>query len=59
MIHAVVLRRLGTGVPGFDSIPGGRLAEHFFKLIAEPAGSGETTLVRQILFAFLDSDRIG
>ena len=59
MIHAVVLRRLGTGVPGFDSIPGGRLAEHFFKLIAEPACPGETTLAHQILFAFLDSDRIG
>ena len=59
MIHAVALRRLGTGVPGIDSIPGGKLAEHFFGLIAEPAGSGETTLAHQILFAFLDSDRIG
>ena len=59
MNNKVAIRRLATGVPGLDAILGGGLPEYSFNLIAGPAGSRKSTLAHQIVFAFLDSDRIG
>jgi len=46
-----IIRRLPTGVPGFDEVLGGGLPEFSFNLIAGPPGSGKTTLAHQIMFA--------
>jgi len=57
MNHAVTIRRLATGVPGFDAILGGGLPEFSFNLISGPPGSGKTTLAHQIMFALATPER--
>lgn len=47
----VIIRKLATGVPGFDEILGGGLPEYSFNIIAGAPGSGKTTLAHQIMFA--------
>jgi circadian clock protein KaiC len=46
-----IIRRLPTGVPGFDEVLGGGLPEFSFNLIAGPPGCGKTTLAHQMMFA--------
>jgi len=47
----VTIRKLPTGVPGFDEILGGGLPEYSFNIIAGSPGCGKTTLAHQIVFA--------
>ncbi|MEO5720863.1 MAG: ATPase domain-containing protein [Chthoniobacterales bacterium] len=47
----VKIRKLPTGVRGFDEILGGGLPEFSFNIIAGAPGSGKTTLANQIMFA--------
>lgn len=47
----VEIRRLKTGVPGFDDLLGGGLPEFSFNLIAGAPGSGKTTLAHHIMFS--------
>ena len=47
----VSIRRLRTGVPGFDEILGGGLPEYSFNIIAGAPGCGKTTLAHQFVFA--------
>ena len=51
MSDKVNIRRLATGVPGFDNLLGGGLPEFSFNLIAGTPGSGKTTLAHQIMFS--------
>ncbi len=53
------LRRLPTGVPGFDDVLGGGLPELSFNLIVGGPGSGKTTLAHQIMFANATPERPG
>src|SRR5712691_1139226 len=53
------LRRLPTGVPGFDDVVGGGLPELSFNLIVGGPGSGKTTLAHQIMFANATPERPG
>jgi circadian clock protein KaiC len=57
MTDRVSIRRLLTGVPGFDEILGGGLPEFSFNLIAGAPGAGKTTLAHQIVFALASRDR--
>jgi circadian clock protein KaiC len=45
------IRKLPTGVPGFDDVLGGGIPEFSFNLIAGGPGCGKTTLAHQIMFA--------
>ena len=47
----ISIRRMRTGVPGFDEILGGGLPEYSFNIIAGGPGCGKTTLAHQIMFA--------
>ncbi len=47
----VTIRKLLTGVPGFDEILGGGLPEYSFNIIAGAPGAGKTTLAHQVAFA--------
>ena len=47
----VPIRKLPTGVRGFDEILGGGLPEFSFNIIGGSPGSGKTTLAHQIAFA--------
>src|SRR5688572_16877974 len=51
MTDRVAIRRLLTGIPGFDQILGGGVPEFSFNLIAGAPGAGKTTLAQQIMFA--------
>jgi circadian clock protein KaiC len=51
------IKRLATGVPGFDEVLGGGLPELSFNLIAGPPGSGKTTLAHQMMFALATPER--
>jgi circadian clock protein KaiC len=51
MTAKVSIKRLATGVPGFDEVLGGGLPEFSFNLIAGLPGCGKTTLAHQIMFA--------
>ena len=53
----VVIKRLATGVPGFDLVLGGGLPEFSFNLIAGPPGCGKTTLAHQMMFSLAKPDR--
>jgi circadian clock protein KaiC len=53
----VKIRKLPTGVPGFDEILGGGLPEFSFNIIAGAPGSGKTTLAHQIIFANATPER--
>lgn len=57
MTHRVEIKRLATGVPGFDEVLGGGLPEFSFNLIAGPPGCGKTTLAHQIMFALATPQR--
>ena len=57
MTERAHIRRLPTGVPGFDEVLGGGLPEFSFNLIAGAPGTGKTTLVHQIMFALARPDR--
>lgn len=46
----VPIRRLPSGVPGFDEVLGGGIPEFSFNLIAGGPGCGKTTLGHQIMF---------
>ena len=56
MNNAVTIRRLKTGIPGFDHLLGGGLSEFSFNLIAGEPGSGKTTLAHQIMFSLAKPD---
>ncbi len=53
----VIIRRLSTGVPGFDEVLGGGLPEYSFNIIAGEPGSGKTTLGHQLVFANATPER--
>ncbi|UEL25757.1 AAA family ATPase [Pseudomonas fluorescens] len=53
----VHIKRLSTGVPGFNEVLGGGLPEFSFNLIAGPPGSGKTTLAHQMMFALATAER--
>jgi circadian clock protein KaiC len=54
---ALIIRNIGTGVPGLDAVLGGGLCEYSFNLIAGAPGAGKTTLVQQILFTNATPER--
>ena len=45
------IKRLKTGIEGFDEVLGGGLPEFSFNLIAGAPGCGKTTLAHQLMFA--------
>ncbi|MES2316709.1 MAG: ATPase domain-containing protein [Pseudomonadota bacterium] len=47
----VHIKRLVTGIPGFDELMGGGVPEFSFNLIAGTPGSGKTTLAHQMMFS--------
>ena len=51
------IRRLATGIAGFDELIGGGVPEFSFNLIAGSPGSGKTTLAHQIMFALANEQR--
>ena len=51
MSNRVEIRRLITGIPGFDELLGGGVPEFSFNVIAGTPGSGKTTLAHQMMFA--------
>ena len=51
MSNRVEIRRLVTGIPGFDELLGGGVPEFSFNVIAGTPGSGKTTLAHQMMFA--------
>ncbi len=51
------IRRLATGIAGFDNLIGGGVPEFSFNLIAGSPGSGKTTLAHQIMFALANEQR--
>lgn len=55
--ESVTIRKLPTGVPGFDDVLGGGLPEFSFNIIAGAPGSGKTTLGHQIVFANATPER--
>lgn len=57
MSHAVPIRKLASGVPGFDEVLGGGIPELSLNLIVGSAGSGKTTLGHQIMFANATPER--
>jgi len=56
MTDKVTIRRLATGVPGFDEVLGGGIPEFSFNFIAGQPGSGKTTLAHQMMFAMATPD---
>ena len=57
--RAGLIRRLTSGVPGFDAVLGGGIPEFSFNLIAGGPGAGKTTLAQQMLFENATADRPG
>ena len=61
MTHALTnkatIKRLKTGIDGFDEILGGGLPEFSFNLIAGAPGCGKTTLAHQMMFALATPER--
>ena len=51
MSDRVPIKKLSSGVPGFDEVLGGGIPELSLNLIVGSAGSGKTTLGHQIMFA--------
>jgi circadian clock protein KaiC len=57
MSDKVAIRKLPSGVPGFDEVVGGGIPELSFNLIAGGPGCGKTTLGHQIMFANASPER--
>lgn len=57
MNKRVEIRRLITGVPGFDELLGGGVPEFSFNVIAGTPGSGKTTLAHQMMFSMASPAR--
>ena len=57
MNDRVAIRKLPSGVPGFDEVLGGGIPEFSLNLIAGGPGCGKTTLGHQIMFANASSER--
>ena len=57
MNDRVPIRRLPSGVPGFDEVLGGGIPEFSFNLVAGGPGCGKTTLGHQIMFANASPER--
>jgi circadian clock protein KaiC len=57
MSKKVPIRKLPSGVPGFDEVLGGGIPEFSLNLIVGGAGSGKTTLGHQIMFANASPER--
>ena len=57
MNDRVAIRKLPSGVPGFDEVLGGGIPEFSLNLIAGGPGCGKTTLGHQIMFANASADR--
>ena len=55
--NRVTIKKLATGVPGFDAVIGGGLPEFSFNIIAGAPGGGKTTLAHQIVFANATPER--
>lgn len=53
----VVIRKLPSGVPGFDEVLGGGIPECSFNMIAGSPGTGKTTMAEQIMFANATPER--
>jgi len=53
----VEIRKLPTGVPGFDEILGGGLPEFSFNILAGGPGCGKTTMAHQFIFANATPER--
>lgn len=53
----VVIRKLPSGVPGFDDVLGGGIPEYSFNMIAGAPGTGKTTITEQIMFANATPER--
>jgi circadian clock protein KaiC len=57
MSDRVPIRKLPSGVPGFDEVLGGGIPELSFNVIAGGPGCGKTTLGHQIMFANATRER--
>ncbi len=57
MSDRVLIRKLRSGVPGFDEVLGGGIPEFSLNLIAGGPGCGKTTLGHQIMFANASQER--
>ena len=57
MSKRVEIRRLVTGIPGFDELLGGGVPEFSFNVIAGTPGSGKTTLAHQMMFSMASPQR--
>ena len=57
MNNKVEIRRLVTGIPGFDELLGGGVPEFSFNVIAGTPGSGKTTLAHQLMFSMASPAR--
>jgi circadian clock protein KaiC len=57
MTDRVQIRKLPSGVPGFDDVLVGGIPEFSFNLIAGGPGCGKTTLGHQIMFANATAER--
>jgi len=53
----VEIKKLPSGIPGFDDVLGGGLPEFSFNLIAGGPGGGKTTLAHQMMFAMASAER--
>lgn len=56
MSTRVTIKRLETGIPGFDDILGGGIPELSFNLIVGPPGCGKTTLAHQMMFSMATAE---
>lgn len=53
----VPIRKLSSGIQGFDEVLGGGLPEYSFNIIGGAPGCGKTTLAHQIVFANATPER--
>ncbi len=57
MTNRVQIRKLMTGIPGFDEVLGGGLPELSFNLVAGAPGAGKTMLAHQFMFHNASAER--
>jgi len=55
--NKATIKRLKTGIEGFDEVLGGGLPEFSFNLIAGAPGCGKTTLAHQMMFSLATPER--